>query len=820
MLPPPFMNRLALALCFVSLAALGQPAPDAGTSAVDTPARPAPDDSRSSTPAVGDAPRTPQEGSASNASSAADTRPPPAEGEAASEDSSDSTCPDPFTEDEGDLSDSTVLGALQVEVDGQGLTPTGLELRGLQRLTDARVRKLVGAPSAEDSRPLTATAIQTLLHRLARTGLFARVEPRVRVTDSGPALLEVTLEENPTITSLEIAGLQDLRPEELWGPLFERPSHHLDADDDEDVTTLRIHKRRGTWRVVSPCPPPRPPKRWLARREAGAFRPGILLGGLDAALGRVLKALREDDGYLLATVSATLSPDGRLVVTVDEGRLESVEVRGVDDAMAVRVRDALGLEPGDVFLRSDARRALERLESRLPFLRTVDSEDLQDERTRVRIVEEREPDGTRRYRTQEEAKRGSRRHERVEFELGWSRMFHGWGDPGSDGFTLEGNRLIVHVRPRPPDLDVDLLPVHTQVTGFAPGLSASLRFFDSRDRVHTTLEGAFFIPLRLGGQRLPDDPEGTRRQRRVNLLGGAKVQLPALGIEELGAQVHDFIDTLDRWRMGDFDSYLYSFLINRPDRDYFRRQGFTAFATWRWARSWLAGVEVRGDTMRSLQSFTPPLSLFRDDDPPFPNAPVNEGRFRSAVVRLEYSAAAERGTRVGSLFRTPETTLFERHTNKKREPALRGFVTMEVGEGPGADGAETRFWKLVGDVAMDLPMNWHTGLSLRLRAATGHDLPLQKQEALGGWTALRGFGFKELRGGDSSVLASAEYRWHGLGIFADLGSVHAASAWADPRLGMGASFHFGDSVRFDAAWRIDDRIRLTPEARLLFNRTF
>ncbi|RKG88144.1 hypothetical protein D7W82_11325 [Corallococcus sp. CA049B] len=784
------MNRLALALCFISLTALGQPAPDAGTSDTSVALSPS-------------------------------TAPP--EAEAASEDSREATCPEGFNEDDSDLSDSTVLGAMQVEVDGRGLTPTGLEFRGLQRLTDPQVRKLVGVPPAEASRPLTATQVQSLLHRLARTGLFARVEPRVRVSDQGPALLEVTLQENPTLTSVEFEGLQDLRPDELWGALFELSSLASDEDEEEEedeVTTLRVHKRHGSLRVVSPCPAPRPPRPWLARREAGAFRPGIMLGGVDAALGRVLQTLREDDGYLLATVSATLSPEGRLVVTVDEGRLESVEVRGVDDAMATRVRKALSLEPGDVFLRSDARRAMERMESRLPFLRAVDSEDLQDERASVRIVEEREAEGTRYYVTREEPRRKSRRHERVEFELGWDPLFDGDGDTGSDGLTLEGKRLIVHVRPRPPDLDVDLLPVHTQVTGFAPGLKASLRFFDSRDRVHTTLEGGFFIPLRLGGQRIPGDPEGTSSQRHVNLLGGAKVQLPALGIEELGAQVHDFIDTLDRWRLGDFDSYFYSFLINRPDRDYFRRQGFTAFATWRWAESWLAGVEVRGDTASSLQSFTPPLSLFRNDDPPFPNAPVNEGRFRSAVVRLEYSAAAERGTRVGSLFRTPETSLFERHESWKREPTLRGFVTLEVGEGPGADGADARFWKLVGDVAMDLPMKWHTGLSLRLRAATGHDLPLQKQEALGGWTALRGFGFKEFRGGDSSVLASAEYRWHGLGVFADLGSVHAAGAWSDAQLGLGGSLHFGDSVRFEAAWRIDEKARLEPEARLLFNRTF
>lgn len=786
MLLPPAMNRLALALCFVSLAALAQPPPDAGT------------------PDAVTAPRPPLE-------------------DEAREDSDTSTCPDSFNSDDGAFTDAKVLAPTQVEVDGRGLAPMGMELRGLQRLTDAQVRKLVGAPPADDSRALSGSEVQTLLHRLARTGLFARVEPRVRVSEQGPALLEVLLTENPTVTSVEFEGLQDLRPDELRDALLVLPSRFPGVDDaqdpEEQSATLRFHKRRGTLRVVTPCPMPRPPRQWLARMEAGTFRPGVMLGGLDAALERALNTFREDDGYLLATLSATLSPEGRLVVKVDEGQLEAVEVRGVDAAMAARVQEALGLEPGDVFLRSDARRAMERLESRLPFLRADAGEDLHERRGSVRIVEERDADGTRRFRTQEEARRESRRREHVDFEVGWRRLFHGW-DGGSDGLTLEGKRLVVHLRPRRPDLDVDLLPVHTQVTGFAPGLSASLRFFDSKDRVHTTLEGAFFIPLRLGGQRLPDDPEGTRRQRHVNLLGSVKVQLPALGLAELGAQAHDFIDTLDRWRLGDFDSYFYSFLINRPDRDYFRRQGFVAFATWRWARAWLAGVEVRGDTASTLQSFTPPLSLFRRGTAPFPNAPVNEGRFRSAVVRLEYSGNAERDTRVGSLFRTPETPLFEHVERREREPSLRGFVTLEVGQGPGAIGEDERFWKLVGDVAMDLPVSWHTGLSLRLRAATGHNLPLQKQEALGGWSALRGFGFKEFRDGNSSVLASAEYRWHGLGVFADLGSVHTAGAWTDAQLGLGGSFHFGDGVRFEAAWRIDDQIRVTPEARLLFVRTF
>ncbi|MFP2930533.1 hypothetical protein ACLESO_36105 [Pyxidicoccus sp. 3LG] len=856
MLCPPRMNRFALFLCLVSLAAGAQPAPDAGTPAgpAATATEPAATPGTPTTPpaAVGTPPAAPpaqapaptrsrdrsedrddhDEDSERGAEERNESRDedddedvrPGAEkrNEARAEATEDAQerrdeCPDDF--DDEDEEDSTVLAPLQLTVDGRTLTPGSLEFHGLRQLTEEQVRAYIGA-SAADTRALTASDAQKYLRRLARTELFARVEPRLRVPEQGAAVLEIHLEENPTITDVEVQGLQDLQERELLEELFRLPRRFADEDEDDDeevLATLRLDSRRGTLFVVRPCPPPSPPRGWVARMERDKFLPGIVLSGVARALERTLKDLR-DDGYLLASLSATLHPDGRLVVTVDEGRLEAVDVEGVGPEMAARVRNELDLKPGDVFLRSDARRAMERLQSRLPFLEPANVDDDEDGlRRQARIVEERQDDGTRHYRTQEQERRKKRRNEKVEFELS-VREFVDWWEHTEDGegITLEGKRLVVHVRPRRPDLDVDLLPVHTQVSGFAPGLSGNLRIWDPKDRVHATVDAALFIPLRLGGQRLPDDPEGTKRQRRLNLLGGAKVHVPAAGIAELGAQAYDFTDTLDRWRLGDIDSYLYSFLINRPDREYFRRKGVTAFATWRWADSWLAGAEYRTDRYESMRSFTPPLSLFRRDSAPFTNSPVTEGRFQSVIARLEYASDAPHDAKVGSLFRTPETTLFDRSGDWNDYASLRGLLTLEVGEGPGTDA---RFWKLVSDLALDVPMGWKTGLRLRVRTAGGNDLPEQKREALGGWTALRGHGFKEFRG-DVSLLTTAEYRWHVFGLFADVGTVRADEDWTEARLGLGGSFHFGDDVRLDVAWRTDDKATATPEARLLFVRTF
>ncbi|WP_240359049.1 hypothetical protein [Pyxidicoccus trucidator] len=838
MLSRPVMNRFALFLCLLSLAAgaqalgaaMTEPA-DAGTAPAATGA-PAPAAPTTPTPSPSSAEPQPRTRDEREDRDDEDARPGAEERNEAAADARErgewgkrDDCPEHFDEEEEEeeeMEDPTVLAPLQLSVDGRTLTPGSLELHGLQRLSEGQVRALIGAPLTE-APALTSRRAQTLLRRLARSGLFARVEPRLRVSETGPAVLEVHLEENPTLTSVELEGLQDLQASELMEELFRLPHRFPNEDEDEDediIATLRVDSRRGTLSVVRPCPVPRPPREWLARMERDEYRPGIVLGGVAQALERTLRDLR-DDGYLLASLSATLHPDGRLVVSVDEGRLEDVEVRGVSGDMAARVRESLDLKPGDVFLRSDAKRAVQRLESRMPFLEPADVDDEDDGlHRRARIVEERGADGTRSYRTQEEERRNRRRREQVEFEVSWNQLVNWWehGEDG-EGISLEGKRLVIHVRPRRPDLDVDLLPVHTQVTGFAPGLAGHLRIWDPKDRAHLTLDAALFIPLRLGGQRLPDDPEGTKRQRRLNLLGGVKTRVPSARLAELGVQGHDFTDTLDRWRMGDIDSYIYSFLINRPDREYFRRKGFTAFATWRWADDWLAGVEYRADRYESMQSFTPPLTLFRRDSTPFPNSPVTEGRFKSVVLRMEYASDAPADADVGSVFRTPETSLFDRGGDWNDRASLRGLLTLEVGDGPGASGADTRFWKLVSDLALDVPTGWKTGLHLRVRTAGGDNLPEQKREALGGWSALRGIGFKELRG-DMSLLTTAEYRWHVFGIFADVGSVRADNEWTEAKLGLGSSFHFSEDVRLDVAWRTDDKATAVPEARLFFVRTF
>ncbi|WP_395817473.1 hypothetical protein [Archangium minus] len=792
MLIPSRMNRTALLLCFLSLGANAQDTAGSNTPAVDTntPATPTP--------------------------APVDTAPPPT----GATEAPPSREEDPCLAEEEDEADAEVLGALRLIINGENRALANVKLEGLERIPEPVVRELARVPAQG---PISAEQAALILQRLARTGLFAKVTPAVRLSEGSTPVLVVTLEEQPYVASVDIEGLRSDELRDVQDELFRLPPYSFDeGEDKDDDTTVRVRIETREARVhiatTRECPSPYPPRQLLASYKQGQFHPGFVWRGLPGALERALDEIR-DEGYQLANLEATLTTDGRLVVRVDEGTVEAVEVQGVEEDVAARVREVLGIKPGDVLLRSDLRRAEERLETELPFLALRDVETSAEPATR--FVEERGEDGVRRYRPEEEKERSRQRKPRnEEVELSWEGLSGRWKHGTEDAITTQGRRVVVHVSPRDPSFDVDLIPMHTQVTGFAPGLSGSMKLWDVRNRVHLGLDAALTIPLRWGGQRIPGDPERTSFQRRLNWLAGAKLQVPVLRLAEAGVQIYDFTDTFDRWRMGAIDSYIYSALLNRPDSEYFRRRGYTGFATWRFGPKWLLGAEYRRDTYDSLVSFSPPFSLFRRDSAPFPNSPVDEGRMASVVGRLEYASDAGRAENVGSLFRNPELSLLRNDWEWPERTAVRSLLTVEVGSPELGGDEEFRFWKVVSDSALYVNTSRHGGLRLRLRVAGGEDLPLQKQEALGGWSALRGYAFKEFRG-DASLLASAEYRWGFLGAFADVGSVHQGEAgWMDPRLGVGAQLYFGDSVHLSVAWRTDERASLSPEARLFFVRPF
>src|SRR5262249_2410364 len=98
----------------------------------------------------------------------------------------------------------------------------------------------------------------------------------------------------------------------------------------------------------------------LARLGRGSLKPGLRGGGGLEALQPLLWWLY-DQGYLMASLSAQLSANGALAVDVDEGRIEAVEILGLEEPAISKVAQALGVRPGQIFLRSELQYGLERV---------------------------------------------------------------------------------------------------------------------------------------------------------------------------------------------------------------------------------------------------------------------------------------------------------------------------------------------------------------------------------------------------------------------------------------------------------------------------
>ena len=576
----------------------------------------------------------------------------------------------------------------------------------------------------------------------------------------------------------------------------------------------------------------------------------MLWQGLQPALRRLMRYVRTR-GYPLAHLEGELTAAGELLIDVDEGHVSGIEVRGVDAHLAREVKTELGIRRGDVISGGELYSALERVERRWPFLRPdrgsgrsppapvlrlearpdggldFRSELPFDSRTPpARDDEERDDDDDHDDPNEPRAKRRDRDGDELlgdidDFANGPSRRHHGSARKlaaRASWYGFEGDTLVVYLHSESSHTAVQWAELlrHTPVTGFAPGLAGTLTIYDRGDRAHLLLDGA----VNFNTRRPNLDATGVtfferlNAAQRVDWLLGSRLRIPALAIAELGAQIHTLTDTADRWRISPIDSYLYSALLNRADREYYRRSGFAAFITAHLFEELTLGAEYRLDQYARLAAPNGVWSLFNRDDPRYGSAPVDEGEMGSAVFRLEYHSEKVPLHQVGSMWRNSETSLIA--SAAPWTIGLRSLNTFEVADR--SLGGFFDFTKVVSDTSVTLETGRYDTVTLRLRGAGGRDLPLQKQEALGGWTALRGYDFKEFRG-DGSLLGTLQVDGHHLGAFLDVGSVHlGGTGWLDPKPSAGAVLSFADgSVRAEAAWRLDGRARLAPDFRILFS---
>ena len=665
---------------------------------------------------------------------------------------------------------------------------SGVRFSGLATVQEPALWEVLGGrPAGVD-----AERAALLIRRLVGLGLFASVTPVVELgrEKEGPVLV-LQVKEHLTIRRVVFEGLSELSPEGLLESLLSAPSR-------QEVERRRVKQnaRPGVAGDSRPrCPDPLPPRDWLARSEDQVVFPGVAFGGTDAALDRLVGYVF-DRGYEMATVAADLAGDGTLTVKLNEGKIARIDLKGVEPRIEGEVRQLLGLTPGQPYLRDDVETSVERIRGRFPFLRA--SRDNRPTRRRPRMVLEQESEAGRRWRTVDQPASDERR----------------W-------WTVDGQTLTLHLRSIRfnNSASASELIRHTQVTSFAPGLENRTWVWDAADRVHLRVDAGANVNTQRATAPLPD-PSGELDRWRFDWSAGGALEIPDAHIAELGVKGYARVDTSDRWRIDRVDSYLYSLVFNRPDSEYFRRQGLTAFLTTHLAQHLTAGMEYRRDDYRSLRPANDVFTFFNRDEPPAANPPISDGQMASLLFRLEASTLATPSHRVGTMRRDPERSIVEVEPGRTFFTTLRTVNTLEVADQ--GLGGDFDFVRLVSDSAGVLRMGDSQMVKVRFRAAgkLGGTLPLQKDEAQGGWTDLRGYGFKEFRNGDFSLLGTVEYGVGPLSLFVDIGSLRQADAWSSARTGVGGALNLPEDVHLDVAWRTDDQAELSPEVRLLFQRTF
>ncbi len=364
--------------------------------------------------------------------------------------------------------------------------------------------------------------------------------------------------------------------------------------------------------------------------------------------------------------------------------------------------------------------------------------------------------------------------------------------------------------------------------GFGIGIQTDTRLWDPKDRVH----------LRLDTFAGTVDEQAVKAIGREDLGGEyeatLRLRVPPLRIADLSASAHALFDTADAWRAGRQTAYFNSLLFDRPDREYYWREGGTFSLTLQPIDRLLVGADLHVDSYRSITELAEPATFFNHGDR-FVNPPVQEGDMGSLVLRAELRSEPVHPEQIRGLFRTPETSIVAQDRSWGLRTGYHLLATVEIARpGLGSD-EELSFTRLVSDNMLFLATGPASGLRLRARVAGGSDLPLQKQEALGGWSALRGYEFKELRGGDWSWLGTAEYRHEWLSGFVDVGSVRQPGGWTGPHAGAGLKLHFDSlpvvgrwlqnrrllpPIQLAAAWRLDQAGKAGPSVRLLIGQLF
>ena len=494
------------------------------------------------------------------------------------------------------------------------------------------------------------------------------------------------------------------------------------------------------------------------------LRVGAPLPASPAALADDLQHHYSDHGYSFALVAARFDQtSGRLSLDVDEGHIDAIEFAGVPDAMAHTFTREFSLQPGDVFRRAEAGRALSVL------LQPTDGAVRPVESTWQRDTERLPP---------------------------WQRAFE-MVDRG-------GKRvLIVHLTTRRNQFN---LAAGTEgredwfdpVDGLAPAIGFNDTIFDAVGFNHTYLAG--YLSYKFG------------RDAAGYSIG---FERPFFGNPRLfvGAELHDQTASDDQWRVSPTEQGLASSGFKASFRDYYERRGYQLNAAVRFGPSHEVLGAWRDERQEPLLN-TSDFSVFRGDRTYRANQLAEAGRLHALVVGYTWDS---RGLRDES-----HTARYERHqladlfgSSGGDAPGWRVEWTSEIAA-PALGGDFDYRRHVLNARRYNRLLDRHV-LNLRAIVAIGEgNLPPQRLPAIGGTGSIPGYEFKEAVG-ERMILFDAEYKYlldHNFKplVLFDTGRVVRPIGLSrdDWMQALGAGIEFGES-----GWRSSGRSNtgVTPRSR-------
>jgi hypothetical protein len=327
-------------------------------------------------------------------------------------------------------------------------------------------------------------------------------------------------------------------------------------------------------------PAPAPIMRGLALEGVTVFTPAEIRRWLDLSDGSPLPASVETvrerlerryhrEGYDRATVAASFDESqGRLRLTVDEGRIDAIEVEGGEGRWRDDLISNLDVHPGDVYNEHVVSRSVHRLL----------------EPTQGAII----------YRGSDLVDRGGRRVLVVQLDDRRARFRFEFGTDQREDW-------------------------YSPVDGFAPAAGFDLTIFD-RARFHHTYIRSFL------GYKFARESSGYSVGFERPIVGSWNG--PRLSV---GAEVHELTGTDDAWRLTNLEQSVVALTFANTFRDYHDRQGYQVHGAFRFNPAQEIVAAWQDDDHEPLENVED-YSFFRDDEPYRPNQLAASGNLRALVL--------------------------------------------------------------------------------------------------------------------------------------------------------------------------------------------